>query len=220
MGASEDGAEQTEPPQRHAAAAHDRAFRFGIGIGIGFAILSVLVVTLLAMQMKSYSACHKVDLPWEDCGRSPTEARNAGCHFEPMFGAWIPSACHVDVPKDDDHPFEDRLWFRDEALTEPISYEVLKSGNESLIYAGFFHDEHCLFAWRSLAVAVSKRLPLIDSLSNDIVHSIHCSKSIDRWIVGLQNKTLPLKILEDPKWYVTTVKLDYAKCMPLIDRYE
>jgi hypothetical protein len=44
---------------------------------------------------------------WASCGNSSAEARENGCHYEPMQRSWIPDACYFSEPGEEYHPFED-----------------------------------------------------------------------------------------------------------------
>jgi hypothetical protein len=134
-----------------------------------------------------------------------------------MLGAWVPNECFIDAPTGY-HPFMDRVWYRDSNLTELIDIDSLMAGNEAEIWTPFFHEEHCLFCWRRLASAVERRVPMTDSITHNIGHSTHCAKSLDRLMVGLVNDTIPIELLHDePKVYLTRVRLEYAKCVRLFD---
>ncbi|KAF2104956.1 hypothetical protein NA57DRAFT_71155 [Rhizodiscina lignyota] len=114
---------------------------------------------------------------WIPCGTTAAEARAANCHYEPMMRAWIPHACYFPEPSEEYDPFHDREWFSDENLTVPVDMRKLEEGVENYpVYSRHFHQEHCLYAWRKLAIAVERKLPLLDSKSHDVWHSSHCSK--------------------------------------------
>jgi hypothetical protein len=136
-----------------------------------------------------------------------------------MLGAWIPHECSIDEP-DGFHPFEDRVWYQDKELTQPIEVAGLKAGNETEIYTHIFHEEHCLYCWRRLESALERRLPLIDSISRNFAHSNHCAVNINELLLGVANHTIPHAYYhEDPMFYRTVVRMQYASCVPLIDYY-
>jgi hypothetical protein len=119
------------------------------------------------------------------CGHSSAEARAKGCHYEPMLRSWIPDDCYTSDPAAEYAPFEDRAWFYDKNLTRPIlgpDLDVLRNGDDITAYTKYFHDEHCLYAWRKLALAVEKRLLLVDSKTMSLHHTTHCSRRIARFI--------------------------------------
>lgn len=95
-----------------------------------------------------------------------------------MLRARIPADCYTPDPAAEYSPYEDRLWCYDEILTPPMRLELLRSGNDIKAWTKFFHDEHCLYASRKLALAVDRRLPLLDSKSMSLHHSNHCAKDM------------------------------------------
>jgi hypothetical protein len=98
-----------------------------------------------------------------------------------MHRSWIPDACYFPEPGHEYRPFRDRQWFQDEYLTIPATPEMLdrlESGDEKMAYAEYFHDEHCVYAWRKLDMAVRMRKPYIDSKTFDDHHTMHCAKRI------------------------------------------
>lgn len=189
--------------------------------GVTFTMALLLFSWYIKIRSTPQASCQKKEWSWVDCGSSPAEARENKCHYEPMLGAWIPHGCFIDEPHAYEyHPFEDRVWYRDANLTEPIEVDSLKAGNETEIWTPFFHEEHCLFAWRRLAAAVERRVPLIDDFSHNLAHSTHCARYISAIIVGVQNGTLSMETLHrNRNTYLTRVRLEYAKCLPLIDSY-
>ncbi|KAJ5947842.1 hypothetical protein N7466_000857 [Penicillium verhagenii] len=129
---------------------------------------------------------------WTDCGLSASEARARNCHFDPMLYAWIPHECFHPEPMDEYHPFEDRIWYKDTNLTQPldqVEMEQLTLGNIRIAYTHTFHHEHCLYAMRKLAMATEKRWLLIDGRSADVHHATHCAKQIASFVKGTVEKT-------------------------------
>jgi hypothetical protein len=124
------------------------------------------------------------------CGTTSMEARERGCQYEPMFHGWIPQDCYTVEPGDEYHPFDDRTWYFDKALTRPIegrNLDALHDGYDLTAYTKTFHDEHCLYAWRKLHLAVEKRLKLVDSKTMSLHHTTHCSQRIAKLIYNVGN---------------------------------
>jgi hypothetical protein len=122
------------------------------------------------------------------CGTNSMEARERGCKYEPMFHGWIPQDCHTEEPADEYHVFDDRLWYFDKALTRQIQgkdLDALRNGDDLTAYTKTFHDEHCLYAWRKLHLAVEKRLRLVDSKTMNLHHTTHCSQRIAKLIYNV-----------------------------------
>jgi hypothetical protein len=153
---------------------------------------------------------------WIDCGFTPEEARGNNCIYEPMQRSWIPKACHFEEPGDEYHPFDDRQWFYDTNRTQVLDQhdlEKLRKGENFTAYTHFFHHEHCLYAWRKLAIAVERKLPLIDSKTADAAHSHHCARKIAKELfeVGMdrfENDGLP-HYTTSPLMFQTCVKLEW-----------
>jgi hypothetical protein len=124
------------------------------------------------------------------CGRTSTEARLLGCQYEPMLRSWIPRDCYSPEPADEYHPFDDREWFFDKALTRRMlgkDLNKLRNGDDITAYTKTFHDEHCLYAWRKLHLAVEKRLKLVDSKTMSLHHTTHCAKRVAKLIYNVGN---------------------------------
>jgi len=177
------------------------------------AITSTFLLSTILIIEISRSLLHtNSELKWVSCGNSSAEARKNGCHYEHMQRAWIPDACYFSEPSEDYHPFVDRIWFSDEALTKPLNnteLQWLREGDDLVAYTWSFHDEHCLYCWRKLAIAVERRLPMIDSKTADFHHSTHCASGLIDFIYN---------VAED-KWVnhkeYTYSPLMFQTCVPL-----
>jgi len=110
-----------------------------------------------------------------DCGTSVAEARAKGCQYEPMQRAWIPQQCYFPEPATEYDPFNDRTWFLDATLETQADVRELKSGDVPVAYVANFHQEHCTYNWRKLAIAVNKKARWIDNRVGNIHHATHCS---------------------------------------------
>jgi hypothetical protein len=152
------------------------------------AVAVAAAITAVLFVLYGYKTFHgSTTTPYMSptCGRAAAIARAKGCHYEPMLRSWIPHECYTPEPGDEYSPFDDRAWFYDKNLTQPMvgsDLDVLRNGDDITAYTKFFHDEHCLYAWRKLALAVEKRLPLVDSKTMSLHHSTHCSKRIALFI--------------------------------------
>lgn len=191
---------------------HDRPRR---GTITAVTIAVIMTVTTIAILSLLYDRYHRIFYPpttpsyvSPSCGETSAEARANGCQYEPMMRGWIPDDCFTPEPAAEYAPFDDRLWFYDENLTLPMSPDVLRNGDDVTAWTKTFHDEHCLYAWRKLALAVDRRLPLVDSKTMNLHHSTHCSKQIARFIrevhshVWVDNRT-------------ASAPLQFETCVPL-----
>jgi hypothetical protein len=186
---------------------------------IGCALFSVAVasigVFMLAQKKQAFSAKQLTPSAWMDCGHSPEEARARGCHYEAMQRSWIPDACYFPEPGEEYRPFRDRQWFLDGDLTQPATEEVLtrlESGDERLAFAEYFHDEHCVYAWRKLHLAIQMRKSYIDSKTFDMHHTTHCSQRIADVLFHSENSTVEHYmdgVTESPLMFQTCILLPW-----------
>jgi hypothetical protein len=174
------------------------------------AIAVVICVAAFGFWFLHAKSTQATKYTWTDCGRTPTEARAHGCHYEPMQRSWIPPECFFSEPMDEYNVFRDREWFKDENLTIPADIEGLESGDVELAYTRYWHNEHCIYAMRKLALAVALRKPMINSTPANIHHTKHCVQSIIDRIVNSYNGSF----LQIDKTYTETY-LAYESCVPL-----
>jgi hypothetical protein len=145
-----------------------------------------------------------------DCGHTPDQARAVGCIYEPMLRSWVPPECYFDEPREEYDIFHDRLWFLDDDLTIEADIEKLESGDELLAYTRYWHDEHCTYELRKLALAVEGRHKLIHSRAANIEHSNHCAQMIAKRIVNSYNESF---LATDET--ITESILSFDICVPL-----
>lgn len=184
-------------------------------VGVGVCALGLLVTPRLK-YLEAPVTPVTVQTAWVACGHTPTEARLNNCHFEPMMTAWIPDGCYYPEPSDEYDPIGYYQWYSDEGLEHPITgtqeLDALRAGNYSVLYApgGYHHQEHCLYAWRKLAIAVERNLPLMDSRSAEFHHSTHCAQMLTadfRTIYEAPGTELHVNTS-------TTVPMIYLECVP------
>jgi hypothetical protein len=129
---------------------------------------------------------------WTPCGQSPAEARERGCHFEPMMSAWIPDACYfpelVAEYEEMDDIWSTWEWYTDvnleQSVTDAAALQNLREGNYTKIWTSrdHAHDLHCLYAWRKINMALERKFPLIDARSLEFHHSMHCSVDMSAYL--------------------------------------
>lgn len=185
---------------------HDRAGRSVITTVILTVVMTITTIAVLSFLFNKYHHAPPYESPW--CGETSEEARANGCRFEPMMRGWIPNECYTPDPADEYSPFTDRQWYYDYNLTIPMEPEVLIGGDDVTAYTKTFHDEHCLYAWRKLALAVERRLPLIDSKAADLHHSTHCALQIAKFIGEVHNH-----VYVDN--HTATAPMQFETCVPL-----
>ncbi|KAI1294307.1 hypothetical protein F5Y03DRAFT_373350 [Xylaria venustula] len=189
-------------------------------LGTVMTLVMVLAVSLVAIVLVRAFKPASEHLPQEvaTCGHTPTEARNAGCRFEPMMSAWMPHECSFsELIEDNAGTFENWPFFSDEKTRHPIigaELEGVRVGNYTKIYSshGTGHDLHCLYAWQKLNWAVEKGFKLVDSKSRSLHHSTHCAKHIAQL---LEEGAGYLPKEEDMK-HVTAFPLLFLSCVPLV----
>ncbi|KAI0811670.1 hypothetical protein GGR55DRAFT_641262 [Xylaria sp. FL0064] len=150
--------------------------------------ITVILVILLVVSLAIIGSLRPIPRQSEQdpkpCGHNPSEARNAGCRFEPMMSAWVPEECSFsELIEDNAGTFENWLFFADEGIKQPITggaLEAVRVGNYTKIFSshGTAHDLHCLYAWRKLNFAVERGAKFIDTKSRSLHHTTHCAKHI------------------------------------------
>lgn len=189
-------------------------------VKLGVIITTLLTISLAAtaLILASKPTPRSLEKGLISCGHTPTEARNAGCVFEPMMSAWVPAQCSFPELIDDNAgTFENWSFFSDEAVKDPITgleLDGLRVGNYTKVFSshGTAHDLHCLYAWRKLNLAIEIGAKLIDTKSRSLHHTTHCAKHIAQLVeegAGFIPK-------EDGIRTVTALPLLYLKCVPLV----
>jgi hypothetical protein len=178
-------------------------------IAILISILALFVVIFAGLLGKRISEVDDHGETWVSCGNSSAEAIENGCHFDPMLISWVPEACYFKEPGDE-YDVGDFDWYLDENKSHPVSVEDINSGHYTHVFTdGSHHDQHCIYTWRKMSIALMKRLPLLDSKTADFHHSTHCAQSV-RGIV----KESKQGISTYSKFY-SSVPLLFADCVPL-----
>ena len=176
----------------------------------GLSVVLIVLVTIIPLRAHARHSSLKRIIPWTYCGTTPDEARSHGCVYEPMQRAWIPPECYFPAAVDDYDLFRDRQWFQDENLIIPSNTERLESGDELLAYTRYWHDEHCTYVFRKLALAVDLGRTLVNRRLANIHHSTHCAKTIAKRIVNSYN----VSFLENDKSYTESI-LAFKPCVQI-----
>jgi hypothetical protein len=178
-------------------------------VAAGLSVVVIALVTIIPLRAHAHHSGLK-RIPWTNCGTTPDEARSHGCVYEPMQRAWIPPECYFPDAVDDYDLFRDRQWFQDENLTIPSNTQRLESGDELLAYTRYWHDEHCTYVFRKLALAVDLRKTLVNRRLANIRHSTHCAKTIAKRIVNSYNESF----LGQDKSYTESI-LAFESCVQI-----
>jgi len=150
----------------------------------------ILFSTLLAVTAIYMKWSHDRRYSWVPCGATAAEARSNNCHYVPMLRAWVPDACYFPEPDSEYDIFHDRPWFEDWNMTRPADMQKVITGVENYeIFASRFHNDHCLYVWRKLSIAVERGLPLLDEKSADRVHADHCAMMMTKTFDSIWNRT-------------------------------
>jgi hypothetical protein len=152
-------------------------------------ILSSFALAILSFWLGTAYPKDTYDYPVTNCGKTPDEARSAGCQYESMQRAWIPPECYFPEPMEDYDVFRDREWFEDEDRTIPSNITALEVGDTHLAFTRYWHDEHCTYVLRKMALAVALQKPMINSIPANIGHSNHCAHMIATRLVNSYNST-------------------------------
>ena len=181
--------------------------------------VTIAAIIVLAIGSRNYWRFQRkqdVDIyKFTDCGITPNQARFRGCIYEPMQRAWIPPECYFSEPTEEYNVFRDREWYEDTNLTIPADIEGLESGDVNLAYTRYWHDEHCTYVLRKLALAMSLRKRMINSVPASIRHVNHCAHTIAQRLVNSYNKSF---LATD--YSMTESYLLYETCVPLQVRSE
>jgi len=180
-----------------------------------FVVVAVVGMGIAAIWLVKFSSNWSERAPsWTHCGSTAMEARSNGCLYDKMQRAWIPPECSFSEPGLDPNPYVDRKWYVDDGMKQEVNEEqrtMLQTGDgdDLTVYAEFFHDEHCLYAWRKLAFAVKERKPILDSRTINFHHATHCSSSIFQKLLKVQTDSF------NKTDYRTSAVLKFLGCVPL-----
>jgi len=171
--------------------------------------LAAFVITVVRVP---WSPGDSGDYTWTDCGTTATQARERGCNYVPMGRYWAPPECSFDDhgSVEEFNPFQDREWFLDTDLKIPASVARLESGDEVRAFTQYWHDEHCTYMFRDLAMAVMMKRKLVTELVGSVHHFKHCSQTI---VGGLKKAYNESFLANDNE--ITESSLAFMRCIPL-----
>ncbi|BCR95917.1 uncharacterized protein AKAW2_20857S [Aspergillus luchuensis] len=172
-----------------------------------YAPLAIALAGAIAFFWMTHTKNHYT---YTDCGVTPDEARARGCLFEPMQRAWIPPECYFPEATEDYDTFRDRQWYLDTMMTIDADVEKLEAGEVPVAYTRYWHDEHCTYLFRKLALAVDMGKDMINSKALDIEHSNHCALAIAKRLASSYN----VSFVEADR-SLTESHLGFERCLPL-----
>ncbi|KAL9615940.1 MAG: hypothetical protein Q9160_009126 [Pyrenula sp. 1 TL-2023] len=182
-------------------------------IDLSIIALILLIAFSYSSITRKYASHTEPNLDWIPCGNTSAEAKAAGCHYEGMQRSWIPDACYTPEADNEWDPWDDREWFYDDRLTQKLDDEgmdMLRNGGDLNAWTKFFHDEHCAYCYRKLAIAVERRMPMIDSKTANFHHSVHCANLLVERVFDLGAKNF-----EKYKYKVAYSPIMFQTCVPL-----
>ncbi|KAB8072071.1 hypothetical protein BDV29DRAFT_158907 [Aspergillus leporis] len=114
-----------------------------------------------------------------DCGETPDEAKQLGCHFDMFSFAYYPPPCYnKDLHDNFLATHSSEIDWRHMDYTPVATSEVLEGIHTDLRpISGQFHDLHCTYEWLRLIRALAEERPLDRKLSK-FKHSHHCSMNL------------------------------------------
>lgn len=115
-------------------------------------------------------------LRWTDCGTTPDEARDRGCHFDILSFAWQTPECY-DRETSEAFLRHNGTWsyFSTRKGDVQVPEAVAISGEQMVLVTAGYHFTHCTYMWRQLHRAYSV-LGYIDEHLGNWNHTLHCQK--------------------------------------------
>ena len=112
---------------------------------------------------------------WKECGTSPLEARELGCHFDIMMYAWVPEECYNKQMLEEYLATYEFHFYSDSAATQEVPLEIAQLGEFESLWTGYAqHVLHCTYIWKLLSISATTKGPF-DSMSISFEHASHCS---------------------------------------------
>jgi len=142
-------------------------------LGAGIAAAIFIAVTFVMVdpqqcpptQMKTW-----VTLP---CGNSSSEAKAAGCIFDPMMNSWLSEDCYDEELSQEFRSLRDWAFYNNENATRRLTEEEFSQVGDSW-GTWEYHIAHCAFALRKLQRAVVKGRKIEQIVARE-EHTTHCA---------------------------------------------
>jgi hypothetical protein len=173
----------------------------------------LIIVVVIFHQLRTHPR-DQTDYTWTDCGNSSSEARSRGCLYNPFGRYWAPPECSFAATDKDYYAFRDRKWFLDKALTVDADASLLESGDLRIAWTKYWHDEHCVFVMRTLAMALARKEKMVTGMVADIDHVNHCA----RWVIMTAQNAYNASFLENDH-RATVSELMFQTCVPMKSVY-
>jgi hypothetical protein len=99
------------------------------------AIIIVAITFLAGRTLLAPKTAEQLEAEdWNNCGRNSKVAIARGCVIEPLFYGFMPARCVFRELSDQFPVFEDRTYYTDANMTQPVTQEELWSGKHNVIY--------------------------------------------------------------------------------------
>ncbi|KAK4443387.1 hypothetical protein QBC34DRAFT_362118 [Podospora aff. communis PSN243] len=118
----------------------------------------------------------------EECGISPSEARNNNCVFDPVLMGWVPWRCHnAPLARDFLAQTHNFTFHRspDQSSTEITIDEILRGEWQTIYVDSQFYITQCLYTWKKTWGAAAGG-SVLDGYLGDEHHTNHCEMLITK----------------------------------------
>ena len=150
----------------------------------GIIFLTVLISIAIPLFSNRYLQANQTfsvpgDHLRQNCGTSPTEARQLGCKFDVMMNGWVPVACYNEALSEEYLSKNKFHFYTDAYAQNEVPMEIVRGGEWQGLYTGWEHHIlHCAYMWKILVLAVEAGKGMFDSSSSSFAHTAHCSESM------------------------------------------
>jgi len=143
---------------------------FGGGIA-AIILVAVLFTVVNSQRCPATKMKVRVTMP---CGNSASEAKEAGCIFDPMMNSWLSEDCYDEELSQEFRNQRDWAFFADRNATRRLTEEEFSHAGDSW-GSWEFHIAHCSFALRKLQRAIKYGRKIEMEVTHED-HTTHCAK--------------------------------------------
>jgi len=146
-------------------------------LGLCFAAFTMLGMALyLEHRQDNQKSLREQELQVpEECGESPSEARDIGCVFDVIIMGWVPWRCYDADLAAEFLERDDWAFYRTPNTTGPeVPISEILSGEWDEVFVDYkYHVVHCTYTWRKTQRAAMSGL-ILDGYIADSHHTNHC----------------------------------------------
>lgn len=115
----------------------------------------------------------------DPCGSSAAEAREKGCMYGMLYGAWLPKECYDEETEANFKKYTNwKFWLQGNRTEERSWDDVARGEYDYVLVEWEYHQRHCAEMNRRIFTAMSRRgLKSIDSYLSRWQHIDHCAHS-------------------------------------------